>query len=143
MQIWCDCAEKGNAQERSRSLLNLLSIYSPDEKVVLVLAAFAIRYGDVIVTMDQHANGSNNIVNSLVRLKKLTGTLGESTLKPQIKTIKETVDIVLDVVDCIMELKGFHTWDNILSEIDIDDIILWMVTAVIHCGFTISEFYSG
>ncbi|KAF3336950.1 Sieve element occlusion N-terminus [Carex littledalei] len=46
-----DCPEKGGAHERENTLLALLSNYSPDAKIVLVLAALATQYGDFMVTV--------------------------------------------------------------------------------------------
>lgn len=134
MQIWCDCEEKGNANKRAQSLLKLLSIYSPDVKVVLVLAAVAECYGDVMVIMNQQTNKG---------LKELIGTFpGKSTSKLK-KDMKATVNNILGVVHFIMELKGFQTWEKIITESHINETILSIVTAVIHCGFTVSEFYRG
>lgn len=144
MQISYDCPEKGSAHERANSLLSLLSNYSPDAKIVLVLAAFAIRYGDFMVTVNQYTNKSDRFVNSLVLLKQLTGTLeSENTLKSQIAVIKDIINTLLGVVYYILELKSFRSWNNILSEIRINEIIYWMMRTVIHCGFTVSDLCSG
>jgi len=143
-EISYDCPEKGSAQERANSLLALLSNYSPDAKVVLVLTAFAIRYGDFMVTMNQYTNTSNNLIKALKHLKFVTGTLeSENTLKSQITDIKDIVNTLLGVVRYIIELKGFRSWNNILSEIRINEIIFWMIRTVIHCGFTVSDLFSG
>ena len=62
-------------------LLSLLSNYSPDAKIVLVMAAFAIRYGDFMVTVNQYTNKNDKFISSLVLLKQVTGTLeSENTL---------------------------------------------------------------
>ncbi|KAJ4757127.1 sieve element occlusion protein [Rhynchospora pubera] len=143
-EISYDCPEKGTAHERANSLLGLLSNYSPDAKIVLVLAAFAIRYGDFMVTVNQYTNKSDRFVSSLVLLKQITGTLeNENTLKSQTAVIKDIINTLLGTVYYIIELKGFRSWNNILSEIRINEIIYWMFKTVIHCGFTISDLCSG
>ncbi|XP_078169377.1 protein SIEVE ELEMENT OCCLUSION B-like [Carex rostrata] len=143
-EISYDCPEKGSAHEKANSLLALLSNYSPDAKIVLVLAAFAIRYGDFMVTVNQYTNKSDKFINSLVLLKQVTGTLeSENTLKSQITVIKDIINTLLGVVYYIIELKGFRSWNNILSEIRINEITYWMMRTVIHCGFTVSDLCSG
>ncbi|XP_078169450.1 protein SIEVE ELEMENT OCCLUSION B-like [Carex rostrata] len=143
-EISYDCPEKGSAHERANRLLSLLSNYSPDAKIVLVMAAFAIRYGDFMVTVNQYTNKNDKFISSLVLLKQVTGTLeSENTLKSQITVIKDIINTLLGVVYYIIELKGFRSWNNILSKIRINEIIYWMMRTVIHCGFTVSDLCSG
>ena len=94
--------------------------------------------------MNQYTNKSDKFINSLVLLKQVTGTLeSENTLKSQITVIKDIINTLLGVVYYIIELKGFRSWNNILSEIRINEIIYWMMRTVIHCGFTVSDLCSG
>ena len=86
-------------------LLNTLSSFSWDAKVVLTLAAFAVNFGEFWLIFQLCT--TNSLAKSVALLKQLPDILEFSqTLKPHFDALNKLVKAMMDVTKCIVEFTG-------------------------------------
>ncbi|WVZ07909.1 hypothetical protein V8G54_021255 [Vigna mungo] len=95
----CRCSGEGDINSRVINLFDLIGKYSWDAKVVLVLAAFAVRYGEFWQLMQLHHD--NSLAALISSIKKLPCNL--KPLKLQIKALSLLVETMMDVAMCIIK----------------------------------------
>ncbi|XP_042480799.1 protein SIEVE ELEMENT OCCLUSION C isoform X2 [Macadamia integrifolia] len=101
-QILCKCFEDGDLQARIMDVFELLGSYSWDAKVVIVLLAFATKYGEFWLIMQLCP--LNPLAVSVAMLKQLPGDLG--AFKQQFKALTLLVKTMLEVTKCVIEFEG-------------------------------------
>ncbi|KAL1336540.1 hypothetical protein HN51_030899 [Arachis hypogaea] len=99
----CKCSADGDLNSRILSLFDLIKDYRWDAKVVLVLAAFAARYGEFWQLIQLRPQ--NTLADSIARIKQLPFNL--RPLRPQIKALSLLVKTMMDVAMCIIEFESF------------------------------------
>ncbi|CAL5372843.1 unnamed protein product [Camellia sinensis] len=103
-ELSCKCSIGADAHATTMAILNMLSIYSWDAKVVISLAAFAVNYGEFWLVTQLVT--SNQLAKSVALLKQLPDIIEHSsTLKSRFDAIKNLFKALLDVTKCIVEFK--------------------------------------
>ena len=105
------------------SLFDLIREYRWDAKVVLVLAAFAARYGEFCQFIQLYPHDS--LAASLVRLKQLPYNL--RPLKPQIKALSLLVKTMMDVAMCIIKFESLP-----LEHVELGNEIISVTKSLIY-----------
>lgn len=122
-QIPCKCSGEGDLNSRIMSLFDLIGNYRWDAKVVLVLAAFAVRYGEFWQLIQIYP--CDTLAASIMRLKQLPCNL--RPLKPQIKALSLLVKTMMDVAMCIIKFESMP-----LQHVELGNDIL-LVTKSLVC----------
>ncbi|XP_022926283.1 protein SIEVE ELEMENT OCCLUSION B-like [Cucurbita moschata] len=100
-ELACKCSG-GDAHASTMAILNLLSNYSWDAKVVITMAAFAVNYGQYWLLAQLYT--TNMLAKALALLKQLPDVMENSTsLKPQFEALNKLIKAMLDVTKCIVE----------------------------------------
>ncbi|KAJ9135405.1 hypothetical protein P3X46_032591 [Hevea brasiliensis] len=103
-EIACKCSGSADAHATAMSILNMLSSYSWDAKLVITLAAFAMNYGEFWLVAQNYT--SNQLAKSVAILKQLPEIFEHSSmLKPRFDAVKNLIKVMLDIAKCIVELK--------------------------------------
>ena len=101
LQLACKCSG-GDAHASTMAILNLLSNYSWDAKVVITMAAFAVNYGQYWLLAQLYT--TNMLAKALALLKQLPDVMeNSSSLKPQFEALNKLVKAMMDVTKCIVE----------------------------------------
>ncbi|KAI8026992.1 Protein SIEVE ELEMENT OCCLUSION B [Camellia lanceoleosa] len=100
-ELSCKCSSGADAHATTMAILNMLSNYSWDAKVVISLAAFAVNYGQFWLVTQLVT--SNQLAKSVALLKQLPDIIEHaSTLKSRFHAIKNLIKVLLDVTKCIV-----------------------------------------
>ncbi|KDP46383.1 hypothetical protein JCGZ_10223 [Jatropha curcas] len=103
-EIAYKCTGGADAHATTMSLLNMLSNYSWEAKLVIALAAFAMNYGEFWLVAQCYT--SNQLAKSVAILKQLPDMLEHSSmLKPRFDAIKNLIKVMVDIAKCIVEFK--------------------------------------
>ncbi|KAJ0051632.1 hypothetical protein Pint_02860 [Pistacia integerrima] len=122
--IGYEIANKISSRENSDiitlDILNLLSNYEWNAKLVLVLAAFAFNYGESwdLVFLSEKRTGTNK-------------------LSPQLDALKHLVKAMLDLTWCIARIKKPSSRE--MSDISIH-ATYWIIKSVVACASQITSF---
>ncbi|KAK3008104.1 hypothetical protein RJ639_014366, partial [Escallonia herrerae] len=100
--ISCKCAAEGkDAHETTVALFKILSSYSWDTKLVLPLAALAVKYGELGL-VSQFCS-SNKLAKSVALLKQLPQDILDPEQEPD--RLKHLVKGILDMTEVILALR--------------------------------------
>ncbi|XP_021593778.1 protein SIEVE ELEMENT OCCLUSION B isoform X2 [Manihot esculenta] len=128
-EIAYKCTGGGDAHATTMSILNMLSNYSWDAKLVIALAAFSMNYGEFWLLAQSYT--SNQLAKSVAILKQLPDILEHSSmLKPRFDAVKNLIKAMIDIAKCIVELKELPP-----QYISLD--ITAMSTAMAHIPITV------
>ncbi|PPR99876.1 hypothetical protein GOBAR_AA20782 [Gossypium barbadense] len=136
LQVSCKCSGGGDAHATTMGILNMLSNYSWDAKVVLTLAAFAVNFGEFWLIVQLCT--SNSLAKSVALLKQLPDILEHSqTLKPHFDALNK----LIDVTKCIVE---FTELPSEFISIDVPPLstamahiptaTYWIIWSVVACA---------
>lgn len=101
LQLACKCSG-GDAHATTMAILNLLSNYSWDAKVVITMAAFAVSYGQYWLLAQLYT--TNLLAKALALLKQLPDVIEHSnSLRPQFDALNKLIQAMLNVTKCIVE----------------------------------------
>ncbi|KAG6635040.1 protein SIEVE ELEMENT OCCLUSION B-like isoform X1 [Carya illinoinensis] len=101
-ELSCKCSGGGDAHGTTMALLNTLTSFSWDSKVVLTLAAFAVNYGEFWLVAQLCTK--NPLAKSVAFLKQLPNIVEySSSLKPQFEALNKLIKAVMDVATRIVE----------------------------------------
>ncbi|KAK7858675.1 protein sieve element occlusion b [Quercus suber] len=106
VQLSCKCSGSGggDAHTITISILNMLKNYSWDAKLVLVLSACAVNFGEFWLLA--HNCTTNQLAKSVAILRKIPELLERtSMLKPRFDTINNLVKVMVDITKCIVEFR--------------------------------------
>ncbi|XVF49735.1 hypothetical protein PTKIN_Ptkin04bG0037300 [Pterospermum kingtungense] len=144
-EISCKCSGGGDAHATTMVLLNTLSSYSWDAKVVLTLAAFAVNFGEfwLIVRLCT----TNSLAKSVALLKQLPDILEHAQmLKPHFDALNKLIKAMMDVTKCIVEFTELPS-QYILSDVPpmstamahIPTAVYWTIRSVVACAVQITS----
>ncbi|XVE67808.1 hypothetical protein DITRI_Ditri09bG0018300 [Diplodiscus trichospermus] len=96
------CTGTAEAHASTMSILNTVSDYPWDAKLVIALSAFALNYGEFWLLAQSYT--SNPLAKNLAMLKQVPEVLRQSNmLKSQFDTIKNLISATLDIAKCLIE----------------------------------------
>ncbi|OMO69209.1 hypothetical protein COLO4_29199 [Corchorus olitorius] len=103
-EIAFKCTETAEAHATTMSILNMVSSYPWDVKLVIALSAFAVNYGEFWLLAQSYT--SNQLAKNLAILKQVPEILQHtSMLKSRFDTIRSLIRAMLDIANCIVEFK--------------------------------------
>lgn len=103
-EISSKCLGGVDAHTTTLSLFNMLNSYSWDAKVVLVLAAFAVSYGEFWLLAQLYP--TNHLAKSIALLKQLPDILEHNeSLRTRFDALNHLVKEMMEVTKCIVELS--------------------------------------
>ncbi|MFQ6625102.1 hypothetical protein Gotur_003809, partial [Gossypium turneri] len=143
-EVSCKCSGGGDAHATTMGILNMLSSYSWDAKVVLTLAAFAVIFGEFWLIVQLCT--SNSLAKSVALLKQLPDLLEHSpTLKPHFDALNKLINAMIDVTKCIVE---FTELPSEFISIDVPPLstamahiptaTYWIIWSVVACAAQIT-----
>ena len=145
LQISCKCSGGGDAHGITMALLNTLSSFSWDAKLVLSLAAFAVNFGEFWLIVQLCT--TNLLAKSVALLKQLPDILEHShTLKPHFDALNKLIKAMMDVTKCIVEFTELPS-QYILSDVPplsiamahIPTAVYWTIRSVVACTTQITS----
>ncbi|KAH7670650.1 Sieve element occlusion C-terminal protein [Dioscorea alata] len=133
------CSIGGDAHATTLALLQSLSSYTWDAKLVIVLAAFAISYGEFWLTTQLHT--VNPLAKPLAHLKQLPNMLEHTDLlKPRFDAINNLIKVMLDVTKCIVEFRELPSEyiphdapEMAMALAHVPTAVYWTIRGVIAC----------
>ncbi|KAM7266857.1 hypothetical protein ACFE04_009023 [Oxalis oulophora] len=103
-ELACRCSGGGDAHSTTMSILNTLSSHSWDSKLMIALAAFAVKYGEFWLVAQTY--NTNNLAKSVAILKQLPEILERSSsLKPRFEAIRNLIKAMVDITKCIINFR--------------------------------------
>lgn len=145
LQISCKCAGGGDDHATTMVILNMLSSYSWDAKVVLTLAAFSVNFGEFWLIVQLYT--TNTLAKSVALIKQLPDVLEHSqTLKPHFDALSKLIKAMIDVTKCIVEINELPS-EYISSEVpplstvmaNIPTAAYWTIRSVVACAAQITS----
>ncbi|KAJ4950498.1 hypothetical protein NE237_027330 [Protea cynaroides] len=105
LEMTCKCAHRKDVHETALVLLDLLHDYSWEAKVVLILSAFAMTYGEFWLTAQP--SPGNPLLQSVSMLKQSPCLLQttSSNLKSRFEALHILVEQMLDMANYIVDLR--------------------------------------
>ncbi|XP_050234229.1 protein SIEVE ELEMENT OCCLUSION B-like [Mercurialis annua] len=86
------------------SLLSMLSSYNWDAKLMLIMSAFALNYGEFWLLVQIYS--SNPLAKSMAILKQLPSIMEHTApLKPRFDALNSLIRVMMDVTKCVVELR--------------------------------------
>ncbi|XP_042479678.1 protein SIEVE ELEMENT OCCLUSION B-like [Macadamia integrifolia] len=107
-KISCKCTG-GEEDNTMLALIETLSSYSWDSKVVLAMAAFAVSYGGFFF---------------------LVGAKNKS--KP-LETLRSLIEAMVSVTECVVNLKNLPSGHNSLDQSVVQTAVYWTIRSVVAC----------
>ncbi|XP_008786702.1 protein SIEVE ELEMENT OCCLUSION B-like [Phoenix dactylifera] len=138
------CTSGSDAHATTLALFNMLSSYTWDAKVVLVLAAFAVNYGEFWLTAQLHT--VNPLAKSVSLLKQVPDIIEHTdVLKPRFDTINNLIKAMVDVTRCIIEFRELpseyispESPDMSVAMAHIPTAAYWAIRSVVACAAQIT-----
>jgi hypothetical protein len=128
----------------SVSLLNMLSSYSWEAKLVLTLAAFALHYGEFWLLAQIYS--TNRLASRMAILKQLP-IISEhfAELKPRFEALNSLIQSILDLSKCVVCFRelpsNYISQDNQVFSTAVAAIplaVYWIFRALIACATNIT-----
>ncbi|XP_071692528.1 protein SIEVE ELEMENT OCCLUSION C isoform X2 [Rutidosis leptorrhynchoides] len=124
--LW-ECYNTTDIHTRTLALLEMLGNYRWDAKVVIMLTAFTINYGEFRLFLDVYAN--NSLAASLAILKNLWWRNFE-TLRPQLKSMEIVIKEMVELAKCVVRFEVLPI--NLLLHADHDCTLVSAVKSQIY-----------
>lgn len=128
------------------ALLNILSSYSWDAKVVIALAAFAVSYGEFFLVILQYP--TNHLAKSISLLKQLPNIVEHSSaLKSRCDVLNNLIKAMMDVTKCVIAFR--HLPQQYISAENpplstaiahIPTAAYWTIRSIVACAAQIASF---
>ncbi|XVE56681.1 hypothetical protein DITRI_Ditri04bG0030200 [Diplodiscus trichospermus] len=144
-EISCKCSGGADAHATTMVLLNTLSSFQWDAKAVLVLAAFAVNFGEFWLIIQLCT--TNSLAKSVALLKQLPDILEHSQmLKPHFDALNKLIKAMMDVTKCIVEFTELPS-QYISSDVPpmstamahIPIAVYWTIRSVVACAAQITS----
>ncbi|KAL7597800.1 hypothetical protein Lser_V15G21384 [Lactuca serriola] len=104
-ELTCKCSGGSDAHASTLAILNMLSSYSWEAKVVISLGAFAINFGEFWLVAQLFA--TNPLAKSIALLKHMPNIVEHyKSLKTRFDAINLLIKAMLDVTKCIITFKN-------------------------------------
>ncbi|KAM7509859.1 hypothetical protein LguiB_008734 [Lonicera macranthoides] len=151
-RISCEMAIKSlggtDGHTTTVSLLNMLSSYPWDAKLVLTLAAFALNYGEFWLLTQIYS--TNQLARSMAILKQVPIIMEHSgPLKPRFDALNRLIRTVLELTECIVAFEQLPVMyitpdvpalSNAIATIP--TAVYWSMRSIIACASQISNLTS-
>ncbi|KAG8495880.1 hypothetical protein CXB51_007700 [Gossypium anomalum] len=102
-ELSCKCSGGGDGHRATMGILNMLSSYSWDAKVVLTFAAFAANFGELNLIAQFYS--SSSLAKSVALLKQPNILEQSQPLKPHFDALNKLIIAMVDVTKCIVKLS--------------------------------------
>lgn len=130
------------------SLLNMLSSYPWDAKLVLTLAAFALNYGEFWLLAQIYS--TNQLARSMAILKQVPIIMEHSgPLKPRFDALNNLIRTILELTRCIVafeQLPVMYITPDVpalsTAIATIPTAVYWSMRSIIACASQISNLTS-
>lgn len=140
------CSAGGDAHETTMMLLNTLSNYSWDAKVVLTVAAFALNYGEFFLFAPCYGKNSSH-AQSMALLKQLRDiTEHAQSSKPKFDEIIKLVKAIIGVTKWIVDFNDLSLECPATDEPPVSIAIAyipkatyWTIRSVVVCALHIAS----
>ncbi|KAG8495882.1 hypothetical protein CXB51_007495 [Gossypium anomalum] len=136
-ELSSNCSGEGDAT--TMAIFNMLSSYSWGAKVVLTLAAFAVKFGEFWLISQLCT--SNSLAKSMALLKRPAILEKSQTLKPYFDGLSKLINAMIDVTECIVELTELPSMYIPIDEqplsttiAHIYSAIFWIISNVVTCA---------
>ncbi|KAI5604648.1 hypothetical protein BDE02_01G303000 [Populus trichocarpa] len=126
-------------------LLNMLTSYSWDAKLVLTLAPIALNYGKFWLLAQIYS--TNQLAKSMAILRQLPSIMEQSgPLKPRFDAINNLIKVMMDVARCVVEFKDLPpayisnevpAWSTAMAHIP--TAVYWTMRSVVACAAQITS----
>ncbi|KAK6920603.1 Sieve element occlusion, C-terminal [Dillenia turbinata] len=144
-EISCKCSGGGDAHQTSMVLLNTLSGYSWESKVVIALAAFAVIYGEFWLLVQLYT--TNQLAKSVALLKQLPDIIEHaSLLKPKFDSVQNLIKAMLNVTKSIVAFTDLpsqyipiETPAMSAAMAHIPTAVYWTIRSVVACASQITS----
>ncbi|KAL3512661.1 hypothetical protein ACH5RR_025378 [Cinchona calisaya] len=144
-ELSCKCLGGGDAHATTMAILNMISSYTWDAKVVLSLGAFAVHYGEFWLIAKLFA--TNPLAKSVAILKQLPDIIEHSNaLKTRFDAINNLIKAMLDVTKCVVELRGLpgkyipdDTPVMAIALAHIPTAVYWTIKSMVACSSLITS----
>ncbi|KAK3006338.1 hypothetical protein RJ639_017487 [Escallonia herrerae] len=145
-EISCKCSGGGDAHATAITILNALSSYSWDVKVVIALAGFSVNYAEFWLVAQLYP--SQPLAKLISQLKQLPYLLESgSALKPRFEALSNLIKAILDLTKCIVEFKELPS-QYISSDalelqtamVHFPTAVYWTIRGIVACASTIMAF---
>ncbi|CAI9283797.1 unnamed protein product [Lactuca saligna] len=104
-ELTCKCSDGTDAHASTLAILNTLSSYSWEDKLVISLGAFAIIFGEFWLVAELFA--TNPLAKSIALLKHMPDVIKHyNILKARFDSINQLIKAMLDVTKCIITFKN-------------------------------------
>jgi hypothetical protein len=123
-----------DAQQTTLSVLNMISRYAWDGKLVLTLAAFALHYGEFWLLAQIYS--TNQLAEDMTPL-----------IRPLTQVVNDLITTILEVTRCVAEFRELPS-KYITPEVralskalaDIPDVVYWTIRSIVTCATHITSF---
>lgn len=123
----------------------MITSYSWDAKVVLVLAAFAVNYGEFWLVAQLYT--TNPLAKGVAILKQLPETLESAeSWKPKFEALTKLLNALLDVAKCIVDFKELPAQyispdapEMVAATAHIPTAVYWTIRGIIACASVITN----
>jgi hypothetical protein len=135
-----------DAHQTTLSIINLVSSYSWDAKLVLTLAAFALNYGEFWLLAQIYS--TNQLAKSMALLRQVPGIIEHAgALKPRFDALNDLIRAILEVTRCVVdftelpsiyitpEVPALSTALNVIPT-----AVYWAVRSIVACATQITSF---
>ncbi|GLU03178.1 hypothetical protein SLE2022_203930 [Rubroshorea leprosula] len=144
-EIACKCSGSGDAHATTVSVCNMITSYSWDAKVVLVLAAFAVNYGEFWLVAQLYT--TNPLAKGVAILKQLPEVLESAEAwKPKFEALTKLLNALLDVAKCIVDFKELPAQyispdapEMVAATAHIPTAVYWTIRGIIACASVITS----
>ncbi|CAN6462344.1 unnamed protein product [Victoria cruziana] len=148
-EIMCKCSEGADPHATTMALLSgPLSLYPWEAKVVLVLAAFAMSYGEFWLTGQLYS--ANPLAKSIALLKHMPKHLEHvGEMKPKFDALNNLIKEMVELTRCIIEFSDLSL-DYISMEAPamvtalshIPTAVYWIIKSIVTSSSQIIDMYS-
>lgn len=133
-QMAYKCSASGDAHATAVSLLQLLSSYPWEAKLVLLLAAFVLNYGEFWLLLQIHA--SSKLARKIAIVKQVPEL---EILKQQLGPLNNLIMLMLDLAKCILGYKDLPPESINLPELStalgaFPAAIYWATRGIVTCA---------
>ncbi|KAI3686401.1 hypothetical protein L1987_80077 [Smallanthus sonchifolius] len=136
----CKCSGGADAHASTMAILNMLSSYTWEAKVVISLGAFAVNFGEFWLVAQLFA--TNPLAKSVALLKQLPNIIEHyKSLKPRFEAINNLIKAMLDVTKCIISFKNLpyqylqdDTPPKSTALTHIPTAIYWSIKSMVACA---------
>ncbi|MFS7964157.1 putative sieve element occlusion [Helianthus anomalus] len=139
-ELSCKCSGGADAHGSTMAILNILSSYSWEAKVVISLGAFAVNFGEFWLVAQLFA--TNPLAKSVALLKQLPNIIEHyKSIKPRFDAINDLIKAMLDVTKCIIAFKNLpyqylqdDTPPKSTALSHIPTAVYWTIKSMVACA---------